>query len=83
MPDDLQGRTGFGGRVFKLRWLRLGLSQAQFADRYGFTLGALKDLEQNRVRPPRTVVVLVAAIENAPDRIASIVEREKRGGRLG
>src|SRR3546814_2783935 len=47
---DPQGRTGFGLHVFVLRFYRLGLTQAQFAERFGISLGCVRDIEQNRTR---------------------------------
>lgn len=57
-----------------LRKLRAGLrtqrhtpwrmpSQGEFAERFGLTVGAVRDAEQGRVSPSRAFRVLVAAIE--------------------
>lgn len=70
-PDE--GRTGFGGQLFRLRWRRLGLGREAFAARYGLTVGALQDAEQNRGEPSRAMKALVAAIEAAPEAVAKAV----------
>lgn len=64
--DIGQGREGFGRAMFLLRFMRLKLSQERFAERFGLTLGAVKDQEQNRHAPSRAMRVLVAAIEMDP-----------------
>lgn len=71
--DPNQGRTGFGLDIFKLR-RQLGrgsfLSQKAFADRFGLTLGMVKDQEQSRCKPSRPLKVLLAAIELEPELMA-------------
>ncbi len=64
------GRKGFGRELFLLRFRRLRLSQEAFAERFGLTLGAVKDQEQGRHAPSRAMRVLVAAIEIDPDLMA-------------
>jgi len=64
--DIGQGRNGFGRRLFLLRFNKLKLSQEHFAERFGLTLGAVKDQEQGRHAPSRAMRVLVAAIELDP-----------------
>ena len=64
------GRNGFGRELFLLRFRRLRLSQEAFAERFGLTLGAVKDQEQGRHAPSRAMRVLVAAIEIDPDLMA-------------
>ncbi|MFT7179287.1 MAG: putative transcriptional regulator [Oceanospirillaceae bacterium] len=48
-----------------------GLTQKAFAQRYGFTLGAVRDWEQGRRTPERSARILLRVIEQAP----SVVER--------
>ena len=48
---------------------RLGLTQAEFASRYGFALTALRDWEQGRRRPERSARVLLRAIEREPEAV--------------
>ncbi len=47
------------------------VTHSQFAKRFGLTLGAVKDAEQDRVEPSRAMRVLVAAI----DLDAALVDR--------
>lgn len=51
--------------------MRQGLTQSQFAGRYGFTLGAVRDWEQKRRRPEGAARVLLRVIDLNPD----VVER--------
>lgn len=68
--DPAFGRKGFARDLFLLRFRRLRLSQAQFAARFGLSVGAVKDQEQSRVAPSRAMKVLVAAIEMDPEFMA-------------
>jgi putative transcriptional regulator len=52
-----------------------GLSQRDFAARYGFALSALRDWEQGRRRPERSARILLKVIEREPE----AVERAVRG----
>lgn len=42
---------------------RLRLSQRQFAERFGFTLGSVRDWEQGRRKPERSARVLLKVID--------------------
>ena len=68
------GKTGFARDLFRLRFRRLKIEQPDFAKRFGLTFGQIKDQEQARHKPPRTLKVLVAAIEMDPD----FIERAAR-----
>jgi putative transcriptional regulator len=48
---------------------RYGLSQAQFADRFGFTLGAIRDWEQNRRTPEGPTRAYFVVIDREPDAV--------------
>lgn len=48
---------------------RFGLTQAEFAGRYGFALAALRDWEQGRRRPERSALVLLGVIEREPEAV--------------
>ncbi|WP_296581679.1 helix-turn-helix domain-containing protein [Xanthobacter sp.] len=48
----------------------LGLSQAAFAARFGFSPGAVRDWEQARKRPDPSTRVLLKVIEREPDAVA-------------
>jgi len=58
--------AGFARALFHLRFRRLGLSQQQFAKRFGLSVGALRDVEQGRVRPSAALSVLIEAISIDP-----------------
>lgn len=48
---------------------REGLSQEQFARRYGFALSALRDWEQGRRQPDRAARLLLRVIEQEPEAV--------------
>ncbi len=48
---------------------RLGLSQAQFATRFGFNLDALQNWEQGRRRPDGAVRAFLRVIEREPEAV--------------
>ena len=54
---------------------RLRLSQAQFAERYGFNVRTLQDWESNRVQPPSAVRAYLIVIDRFPE----TVEKALRG----
>lgn len=71
-----RGQTGQAGRkargkvpgkinVAKIRSVT-GLSQAEFADRFGFAVATLRDWEQGRRHPDRSARVLLRVIELEP-----------------
>ncbi len=49
---------------------RLGLTQAQFAARYGFSLTNIRNWEQRAARPSSTARVYLTVIDRAPDAVA-------------
>ena len=51
-----------------------GLSQAAFAARYGFTLGAVRDWEQKRRRPEASARILLKVIEMRPEVVEAALE---------
>lgn len=55
-----------------------GLTQQAFADKFGFTVGAVRDWEQGRKRPDRAARVLLAIIQSAPEVVADAVARVRR-----
>jgi putative transcriptional regulator len=48
---------------------KLGLSQAAFAARYGFTASAVKEWEQRRRKPEAAARVLLKVIEHEPEAV--------------
>ena len=64
--DPTFGKAGFSLRLFQLRFNRLGLTQAAFAERFGLSVGMVRDVEQVRVKPSRALRVLVEVIDANP-----------------
>jgi putative transcriptional regulator len=48
---------------------RSGLSQSQFAERYGFNIRTLQDWESNRVQPPSAVRAYLIVIDRFPEAV--------------
>lgn len=48
---------------------RQGRTQVEFAARYGFTVGAVRDWEQGRRRPEASARVLLTVIAHAPEAV--------------
>lgn len=62
--------TSFADRLANLRH-RLGLSQAQFADRYGLPIGTVRNWEQGRrANVDASGSLLLSLIERDPDGMA-------------
>jgi putative transcriptional regulator len=53
----------------------LGLSQSQFAARFGFTPATLRNWEQGRTRPEGPARVLLAVIAHHPDAVEDALRR--------
>jgi putative transcriptional regulator len=53
---------------------QLGLSQRDFANRYGFSVRALQDWEQNRRVPERSARILLKVIERSPQVVEEVLE---------
>jgi putative transcriptional regulator len=65
-------------RVRALR-ARLGLSQAQFARRFGFTLDTVQQYEQGRRRPSGPASTLLRVIEADPESVVRALRPRKIG----
>jgi putative transcriptional regulator len=65
----------------QLRALRakLGLSQAQFARRFGFTLDTVQQYEQGRRRPSGPATTLLRIIEADPEAVVRALGLRKAG----
>lgn len=48
---------------------RLGLTQGQFADQFGFSLGAVRDWEQGRATPEGATRAFLLVIEREPEAV--------------
>lgn len=53
---------------------RLGMSRAEFALRFGFSIGTLRQWEQGRRFPDGSARILLAVIEKGPDVVKSALE---------
>lgn len=51
--------------------MKLGLSQAAFADRFGFSPAAVRDWEQHRRQPEQAARVLLLVIAHDPDTVSA------------
>ncbi len=78
--DDLATAT----RVFPIQTpeqvrelrTRLGLSQAQFAQRFGLTLDTVQQYEQGRRRPSGPASTLLRVIESEPEAVVRALRRK-------
>ncbi|MGH6877799.1 MAG: helix-turn-helix domain-containing protein [Rhizomicrobium sp.] len=62
---------------------RLGLTQREFADRYGFSVETIRNYEQGHRRPTGPARVLLQVIANEPDAITRALAALPHGrGRL-
>ncbi|MDP3738019.1 MAG: type II toxin-antitoxin system MqsA family antitoxin [Hyphomonadaceae bacterium] len=52
---------------------KLKLTQAQFAFRYGFSVGAIRDWEQKRKEPEASARMFLKVIEKRPDVVAEVL----------
>jgi len=52
---------------------QLHMTQADFANRFGFSLGALRDWEQDRKKPERSNRLLLAIIQRRPDIVDEVL----------
>ena len=59
--------------VYAIRTLR-GLSQREFANRYGFSVRALQEWEQHRRMPDRSARILLKIIEKRPEAVEEVLE---------
>jgi putative transcriptional regulator len=70
MVPPLMMSTRYPGRVdVKAIRAKSGLSQSEFAERYGFNLRTLQDWEHRRVQPPSAVPAYLAVIDRFPEMV--------------
>jgi putative transcriptional regulator len=53
---------------------RIGLSQSEFAGRFGFSLAAVREWEQGRRRPEQAARTLLLVIDRNPEMVSTILE---------
>jgi putative transcriptional regulator len=63
--------------VIDVRSLRqtLGLSQSQFASRFGFTAATVRNWEQGRTKPEGAARVLLAVIAHHPEAVEDALRK--------
>lgn len=61
---------GLAARRLRVLRGRLGLSQSEFADRYGIPVSNIRQYEIGRVMPPPAVRAYLAVISQDPERTA-------------
>lgn len=54
---------------------KMGLSQAQFATKFGFPPGTLRNWEQGRARPDAPTRVLLAVIARHPEAVEDVLRK--------
>ena len=54
---------------------KLKLAQPEFADRFGLSVGTVRDWEQGRAVPDRSAQTLLRVIEAAPDVVERVLHR--------
>lgn len=54
----------------------LGLSQADFSDRFGLPVGTVRDWEQGRRVPDKAAQVLLSVIAHNPDAVTQAIAAE-------
>ena len=58
---------------------KLGLTQAEFASRFGLPLGTIRDWEQGVHIPDRAARVLLAVIAHSPETVTKALELQRVG----
>ena len=74
MADHRRGKITLPARVVKVPEhvdvtrirKKLGYNQKEFADHFGFTVGAIRDWEQGRRKPERSARILLTLIATHP-----------------
>lgn len=59
---------------------QLGLSQAGFAQRFGFSVRTVQQWEQHRAVPDRPARILLTLIERVPDTVAQVLSTSSADG---
>lgn len=73
---DPQTYRVHGPQDFDVKAVRegLGLTQAEFAARFGFPIGTLRDLENRRVRPDASTQAYLTVIRHEPAAVLRALE---------
>jgi putative transcriptional regulator len=67
--DDLARAKEAGGARIKVTRLKLGMSQTDFAEAFGFSLRALQEWEQGRADPPHAIRCYLRVIDREPEAV--------------
>lgn len=76
------GKSGFARHLFRLRFRRLGLSQREFAERFGLSYSVVRDAEQG-ARPTASLRLIVAAIGRDPAFVEAAAKSARRACTCG
>jgi putative transcriptional regulator len=66
--DLARAKQAWGARI-KITRLKFGMSQAEFAKAFGFSLRALQDWEQGRAEPPQAMRCYLRVIDREPEAV--------------
>jgi len=82
-PDAAPDLSGPDATAMRVRWVRKqsGLSQGEFATRYGIPVRTLQEWEQGRREPDATALSYLAVIERAGNAIARALNQPVRPDR--
>jgi len=67
--DDFAQAKEAGGARIKVTRLRLGMSQADFAEAFGFSLRVLQEWERGRAEPPAAIRSYLRVIDREPEAV--------------
>lgn len=67
--DELRHAKQAWAAKIKITRLKLGMSQAAFAEAFGFSLGTLQAWEQGRAEPPESIRSYLRVIDREPEAV--------------
>lgn len=56
----------------------LGLTQSEFASRFGISIGSVRNWEQKRAEPDASMRSYLVVVKHNPNAVAEALERERR-----
>lgn len=74
LTDD-EFQRGHGAMLARRARAATGLSQSEFAVRYGIPLGCLRDWEQGRNAPDQSAQSYLRIIANMPEAVAQVLRK--------
>lgn len=57
----------------------LGLTQSEFATRFGISIGSVRNWEQKRAEPDASMRSYLAVVKHNPNAVIEALERDRRG----